>query len=92
MSFEQLAHAVGALDGIYKTCAIYMTDKSFKATKASGATARRKQRYDAFERLLQIPLNHAARLTPSSVLARCAWSPSVHLCRSGHLRVLTCRM
>ena len=37
MSDAQMCRAVAILDHIYKTCATYMTDKSMKELKASGA-------------------------------------------------------
>lgn len=53
MSAGDIANRVRILDSIMVGCATYMSEKFYRETKRSGSgTARRKQRYDAFDELL----------------------------------------
>lgn len=50
---SETAHALACLDYIYYSCSDYMTSKVYKTMNSSGNTAKRKLRYEAFDKLLQ---------------------------------------
>ena len=49
----QSSELIGALDFIYCCCAKYMTEKTYKDQKDNLQVAKRKLRYEAFERLIE---------------------------------------